>query len=155
MLQRQPIRSATHGKRQIVRQVSRNPRLVCRVSAVPTRSRGASSLTDAENCAESATTDTPQTSSTGSSSASVCPNTVPTARAQAPESASATLVTSVRPQRSAYFPPSQQPAAPLPTTANVTSAIEPAGGDTPVRACSLAATNAAIQVHIAYNSHMC
>src|SRR2546430_7013422 len=45
-------------------------KLVCRlllekkrVSAVPIRSRAASSVTDAETCAESATTETPHTSS--------------------------------------------------------------------------------------------
>src|SRR5205809_198061 len=135
----------------MVKQVSRNPRLVCRVSAVPTSSRGASSLTAAENCAESATTVTPQTSSSGIITARGRANTKPTASAQAPDSVIAALVISVRPQRSAYLPPSQHPNAPLPTTANVTSA-----GAAPCapRACSLAATNATSHVHIAYSSHI-
>src|SRR2546422_8919670 len=47
---------------------------------------------------------------------------------QLPETTIAALVTSVRPQRSAYFPPSQHPMAPLPTTANVTSAASPDAG---------------------------
>src|SRR3989441_488586 len=112
--------------------------------------------TAAENCAESATPATPHTSSRGPSSTSDRPNRAPTESAHDPEIAIATLVTSVRPQRSAYLPPSQQPTAPLPITANVTSAGTPlATGSPPLRTCSLAATNAAIHVHIAYSSHMC
>src|SRR5882762_5221858 len=109
----------------MVAHVSRNPRLVCSVNAVPTYSRGASSLTAAENCAESATTLIPHTSSNGMSAASGAPNNRPTATAHIPDTTIAVLVTSVRPQRSAYVPPSQEPIAPLPTTANVTSAASP------------------------------
>src|SRR5712691_11256103 len=83
----------------MVTQVSRNPRLVCRVSAVPTYSCGASSLTAVENCAESATTVTPQISSSGSSVHSGPPNTIPTVSAQLPDSTIAQLVTQVRPCR--------------------------------------------------------
>src|SRR5256885_7373831 len=69
------------------------------------------------------------------------------------DSVIATLVMSVRPQRSPYFPPSQHPSAPLPTTANVTSAgVRLPAAAPPVRASSLAATNAANHVHIAYSS---
>src|SRR6266571_2487506 len=119
------------------------------------RSRGASSVTAAENCAESATTVTPHTSSRGQSTASDLPNSVPTESAHAPERAIATLVTSVRPQRSPYLPPSQQPSAPLPTTAKVINAGTPLAVESPPRrTLSLAATNAAIQVHIAYSSHI-
>src|SRR2546426_297430 len=83
------------------------------------------------------------------------PNTNPTATAQLPDTTIAALVTNVRPQRSAYFPPSQHPIAPLPTTANVTRAASPVtSACAPRRACSLAATNTAIHVHIAYSSHM-
>src|SRR5882762_5546 len=139
----------------IVAQVSRNPRLVWSVSAVPTYSRGASSLTAAENCAESATALIPQTSSNGMSATSVAPKSRPTTLAHVPDTTIAVLVTSVRPQRSAYFPPSQHPIAPLPTTANVTSAASPVTSASAARrACSLAAMNTAIQVHIAYNSHI-
>ena len=67
----------------------------------------------------------------------------------------APLVTTVRPHRSAYRPPSQHPTAPLPTTANVSSAGSAPPAAPPPRACSLAAMNTAIQVHIAYSSHMC
>src|SRR5258708_6745862 len=139
----------------MVAQVSRNPRLVCSVRAVPTYSCGASSLTAAENCAESATTVMPHRSSSGISAASGAANSRPTASAQLPDTAIATLVTIERPQRSPYVPPSQQPNAPMPTTANVTSAATAVTSvSLPRRACSLAATNAAIQVHIAYTSHM-
>src|SRR5712692_11960901 len=139
----------------MVMQVSKKPRLVCSVSAVPTCSAGASSLTAVENCAESATTLTPQTTSRGRSRASDRPNTTPTASEHTPDTTIAALVTSVRPTRSAYFPPSQHPTAPLPTTANVTSAgSAPPGSASPLRACSLAVTNTAIHVHIAYSSHM-
>src|SRR2546425_5251842 len=49
-----------------------------------------------------------------------------------------------------YIPPSQHPSAPLPTTANVTSAgVRLPAAAPPVRASSLAATNAANHVHIA------
>src|SRR5947209_3651244 len=140
----------------MVRQVSKKPRLVCRVSAVPTSSRGANSLTAAENCAESATTATPHYNRSGTKTASGRAKTKPTAKAQHPDTIMAALVTSVRPQRSAYVPPSQQPRAPLATTANVTSAgTPPPVGSAPVRTPSLAATNAPSQVHIAYSSHMC
>src|SRR2546425_1196101 len=115
----------------MVTQVSRNPRLVCRVSAVPTYSCGASSLTAVENCAESATTVTPQISSSGSSVHSGPPNTMPTVSAQLPDSTIAQLVTQVRPTRSPYFPPSQQPIAPTPTTTKVTRAGRPAPGASP------------------------
>ena len=72
-----------------------------------------------------------------------------------PDTTIAVLVISVRPQRSAYFPPSQHPSAPLPTTANVTSAARPVtSAPGPRRACSLAVMNTAIHVHMAYSSHM-
>ena len=62
----------------------------------------------------------------------------------------AVLVTRVRPQRSAYLPPSQHPMAPLPTTANVTSAASVVvSAPAPRRSRSLAATNTAIHVHMA------
>src|SRR5712692_7674074 len=144
----------------MVTHVSRNPRLVCNVSAVPTYSCGASSLTAVENCAESATTLTPQISSRGSNAHSVPPNSMPTVSAQLPDSTIAQLVTQVRPSRSAYFPPNQLPTAPTPMTTNVTRAGSPSPAafpppcPVPRRIASLAATNAAIQVHIAYSSHM-
>ena len=125
------------------------------MSAVPTWSAGASSLTAVENWAESATTVTPQTRSSGTSTPSGRPNTTPAESAQAPEIIMATLVTTVRPQRSAYSPPSQQPTAPLPTTANVSRAGSAPPAASPPPACSLAAMNTAIHVHIAYSSHMC
>src|SRR6266550_1095013 len=139
----------------MVTHVSRNPRLVCRVNAVPTYSRGASSLTAAENCAESATIVTPQRTSSGASSVSGLPNNVPTTSAQHPDTAMAALVMRVRPQRSAPAPPSQQPTAPLATTTNVASAgTVPATASLPSRARSLCVTNTASHVHIAYSSHM-
>src|SRR3989442_6359754 len=115
----------------MVTQVSRNPRLVCNVSAVPTYSCGASSLTAVENCAESATTLTPQISSSGSIAHTASPNRMPTVSAQLPDSTMAQLVTQVRPWRSAYFPPSQLPTAPTPTTTNVTRARSPANAPSP------------------------
>src|SRR6267143_811890 len=137
-------------------QVSRKPTLVCNVNAVPTYADGASSLTAVENCAESATTLIPQSSRSGTSIQSGSPNSTPTVSAQHPDNTIAQLVTHVRPSRSAYFPPSQLPIAPTPTTKNVTRAgsADSEACSVPRRVASLAATNVAIQVHIAYSSHM-
>src|SRR5437762_6823676 len=128
--------------------VRRNPRRVWSVRAVPTEAAGASSLTAAENCAESAITAIPHTSNTGTRIQSGRPYTSPTPSAHTPDTTIATLVTVVRPSRSAYRPPSQHPIAPIPTTQNVTRAATPiALPPGPRRAVSLAATKLAVHVH--------
>ena len=53
--------------------VSRNPTEVWSVNAVPTPCWGATSVTIALNCAESATTNRPHTSTTGSNIQKLCP----------------------------------------------------------------------------------
>ena len=56
----QPSTLTTAGTAWIVTMVSRNPSEVCNIKAVPTESWGATSVTSALNCAESATTKKPQ-----------------------------------------------------------------------------------------------
>ena len=73
--QRQPASDATRGSSSIVTMVSRKPRQVCRVSAVPTYSTGEYSLTSAENCAESATTAKPQTITSAKNHTGAAPKT--------------------------------------------------------------------------------
>ncbi len=58
----QPNAPDTSTVSHIENAVSRNPTDVCSVSAVPTACGGATSVTSAENCAESATIAKPQTS---------------------------------------------------------------------------------------------
>src|SRR6185436_9613458 len=95
---------AQTGTSRIVTIVSRNPRQVWSVSAVPTYSWGATSVTSAENCAESATIDTPQTNVTATTNRSGPFTRAPTVRAQTPLTAMATMVTGARPAWSAALP---------------------------------------------------
>src|SRR5262249_54101969 len=111
-------------------------------------SGGDSSLMAVENCAESATTATPQIRSTGTRTTSGWANRRPTVKAQSPDTNIATLVIRTRPHWSARFPKNQHPGAPIPTTANVTRGAAP-DGSPGTRADSLAAMNAPIHVHTA------
>src|SRR5258708_4967968 len=84
-----------------------------------------SSVTHAENWAESATTLAPQIAATISSRMGFAPNSRPMNRQQLPLIAIAADVTIVRPTRSAINPAMTQPAAPQPITRNeATSASE-------------------------------
>ncbi len=136
----------------IVTPVSRNPAAVCNARAEPAVPGGASSLTAVENCAESATTVMPHTTSTVSTMAVGAPNRKPTTMALEPESAMAVIVTVVRPSRSANAPAPMQPTAPEATTRKATP-LAAAGGTSPDSA-SVAATKTGTQVHMAYSSHM-
>ena len=77
------------------------PSAVCSVSIVPTRAGSDSSAIDAENCAESATMLTPHTTQTARSAHGGPPNSSPTDAAHEPLTAIATIVSVVRPSRSA------------------------------------------------------
>src|SRR4030095_2751774 len=98
--------------------VSRNPTHVCIVNAVPTYWGSPSSVTQAENCAESATTVAPQIAATNKSSKGIPQNRKPISRQQLPLIAIAHDVTTVRPMRSATNPAATQPTAPQPITRN-------------------------------------
>src|SRR6267142_468278 len=84
-----------------------------------------SSLTQAENCAESATTLAPQMAATISSRIGFAPNSNPIIRQQLPLIAIAHEVTIVRPTRSAIRPAETQPSAPQPTTRNEHHVVPP------------------------------
>src|SRR5882672_12452989 len=77
-----------------------------------------SSVTQAENWAESATTLAPQIAATIRSRIGFAPNSNPITRQQLPLIAIAHEVTIVRPTRSAIRPATTQPAAPQPITKN-------------------------------------
>ena len=68
--QAQPTAATRTGTSWMLPMVSRNPSEVCRVKAVPTACRGATSVTMALNWAESATTKNPQTQASGASTQS-------------------------------------------------------------------------------------
>ena len=133
--------------------MSRKPVAVWSASADPDVPGGASSLTAVENCAESATTVMPQTTTTASSSHVGAPNRRPASTAQVPDSAMAAMVSVVRPSRSASAPAATQPRAPAATTRKA-MALEAAGPALPL-AARLAARKIGTQVHMAYSSHMC
>src|SRR5438132_1950103 len=126
--------------------VSRNPRQIWRVSAVPRYLGSASSVTHAENCALSATTDAPQMTAIASSAAGLAPKKNPTARQHAPETAIAAEATAVRPKRSAAIPAATQPAAPAPITRNDATSARPCGA---WRTSRLARIITGTHVHIA------
>src|SRR5437868_3101949 len=81
---RHPTARTAGGISQIDTSVIANPTQVCVVSAVPTYAGGESSVTAVENCAESATTLTPQTSAIAMVSAGDPPNVSPIVAAHAP-----------------------------------------------------------------------
>jgi hypothetical protein len=135
--------------RWIVTSVSVNPSAVCSVSIVPTRERSASSATDAENWAESATMLIPQTMHTATSATGEPPNSSPIVAAQLPLTAIATIVSVVRPSRSARTPAPTHPIAPDAIVTNAASlAAVPATSGGSVSA-KLACRKTPIHAHIA------
>src|SRR5215472_10680551 len=86
-----------------------------------------SSVTQAENCAESATTEAPQIDATISSQAGLADRKNPITRQQAPEIAIAQEVTRVRPARSARKPAMTQPTAPDPITRKAAASASECG----------------------------
>src|SRR4051794_13068159 len=139
--------------------VSRNPALVCSVSAVPTCVRGVCSVTSAENCAESATAVKPQTIARANRSGSGAPNRSGDARQHAALATIAAPATRALPHSSAHCPATTHPTAPLAIVTNARSdPIALAAGrarDAAAPVLSDVAAKAAIHVHIAYNSHIC
>src|SRR6185436_11627266 len=126
--------------------VNRNPTQVCMVNAVPTYCGSPSSVTQAENCAESATTVAPQIAATNNSGNGFPPKRKPISRQQLPLIAIAHDVTTVRPTRSATSPAATQPTAPQPITRNeATSAAKGEAFET----ARLARIITGIQTHIA------
>ena len=111
--------------------VNKKPRLVCTVTMVPTSQGSLSSITLAENCAESATTVMPQMENNSTTSHGAPPKANPTSRAQVPLMPIAPMVRVVRPTRSAKNPPARQPAAPSPIVVKVTSLALRAAPDPP------------------------
>ena len=101
----------------------------------------------AENCAESPTIATPQTSATATKAQFGPSKTKPIARAQDPETRRSPAVVSVRPMRSDSQPPSRHPGIPAATTAKVSSEARPARAASPVSPAAVA--KARNQPHIA------
>src|SRR5882724_1003719 len=115
---RQPTIFSARGINSIEIVVNKNPRHVCIVSAVPMYCGSPSSVTQAENWAESATTLAPQIAATIKRAIGFAPKNNPMTRQQLPLIAIATEVTIVRPIRSATRPATTQPTAPQPITTN-------------------------------------
>jgi hypothetical protein len=126
-----------------------NPSAVCSVSIVPTRERSASSAIAAENCAESATMLTPQTMQTATSAAGLPPNSKPIEAAQLPLMAIATIVSVVRPSRSARTPAPTHPIAPDAIVANAASFAAIPADSGGIVVAKLACRNTPIHAHIA------
>ena len=97
--------------------VNRKPRDVCRVSMVPRYSVSQSSEMQAENCAESATTENPHTRQTARRMDGFPPYNAPARTAHEPLIVIERIVTVVRPILSARYPARTQPAPPQATTA--------------------------------------
>ncbi len=112
--------------------VSRKPRQVCSVNMLPIASGGESSLTLAENCAESAITVTPHTRPTASTARGGTSTSHPMISAQVPLRDIAPIVVAVRPKRSAQRPPRTAPMAPTPMVAKVARLADDPGLCTPV-----------------------
>jgi len=89
--------------------VNKNPRQVCIVSAVPRYCGSPNSVTQAENCAESAITLAPQIAATNKRSSGGPLKSRPITRQQVPLMAMAVDVTNVRPYLSAKKPPAKGP----------------------------------------------
>src|SRR5438876_11715770 len=111
-----------------------------------------SSVTQVENCAESATTLAPQIAATVKSSKGCAPKNNPIIKQQLPLIPMAHEVTIVRPARSATRPATTQPAAPLPITRNDPTS---AHAGSLLRRERLARIMAGIQGHMASSSHLC
>src|ERR1700682_3109908 len=116
------------------------------VSAVPRYCGSPSSVTQAENCAESAITVAPQIAATKRSKNGLPPKRNPITRQQLPLMAMAHEVTTVRPARSAISPPATQPAAPQPITRNEANS---GGNSDAFETMKLARIITGIQAHIA------
>ena len=99
------------------------------------------------NCAESATTVTPQAAASGHTAQG---GAQPMVAAQAPEASIASAAIRARLKRSASNPRATQPMAPAPTTSAVSA---PAGQDAPC-AAPREARNSPTQAQTAYSSHM-
>ena len=134
--------------------VSRKPIDTCNVSAVPTACASTLSVTSTENCAESAITNQPQTSATGTTSHQLMPYTAPIASAQLPLTAMETVTSHSRPRRSDASPPQMHPAAPTAITANAIAPVTTPLFRREPLAAALAASHAGIHVQKAYSSHM-
>ena len=139
--------AANHGNSRMLTIVSRKPTEVCSVRAVPTWVRTLYSVTSAENCAESATTENPQTDANRKSRSVGAPKKNPAAAEQAALVRSASRAIRAFPSASAQRPAATQPTAPLAIAANAIS--EPVRLSVPCRASRAAPANAEIQVHIA------
>jgi hypothetical protein len=138
---------------RIVTLVSVKPTAVWTDRADPAVPGGASSDTADENCAESATTDTPHTRATRTTIGTGAPNRIPATTADVPEVASAAIVVVVRPTRSAIAPATADPTPPAATTAK---AVREATAASSIPASAkLAIRKIGIHVHIAKSSHMC
>jgi len=105
----------------------------------------------AENWAESATTAKPQITKTGTTMNGESPNTSGVRSATVPETAIDVPAASVRPDLSAQSPKSHAPTPPIPMMKKVAVDTKPSLCPD---ASADAARNAAVQAHIAYNSHM-
>ena len=101
----------------MVNKVNKKPSVVCSVREVPMMSGRHSSVTQAENWAESATTAKPQIAATITSGTGLPPKRKPMVRAMVPLITSDAVVTAVRPRRSASRPAIRLPGAPAAMTA--------------------------------------
>src|SRR5918995_5819091 len=133
---------------RIVTPVRRKPTEVCSARALPAVPGGDSSLTAVENCAESATTVMPHTTTTARMIQVGAPNSRPAATALEPDNSIAAIVRVVRPRRSASAPAATQPSAPPATTRNAIALA--AGALTSPLTARLAARKVGTQGHIAY-----
>ena len=143
----QPAAATASGTSWIETIVSRKPTEVWMVNAVPVYSGGLSSVIEAENWAESATTETPQTSKTAVSSGSGAVCKTATSSAMLPLTIIAALVVIVRPMRSALAPATRHPIPPLPITAKASKA---ASVLEPPPVVTLSTKKIGTHVHIAY-----
>ncbi|MFO7533838.1 MAG: hypothetical protein R6W93_15375 [Candidatus Limnocylindrales bacterium] len=108
---------------------------------------GVSSVTAAENCAESATTVTPQITATSVVRSGSAQKLCAVTTAALPLIAIAMMVSVVRPARSASSPAPMQPTPPTATTTKATR-LAMAASSTPA-AAKLASRNTGIHVHMA------
>src|SRR5690242_960818 len=112
--------------------VSAKPTASCSARADPAYTGSASSVTDAENCAEPAITDAPRPSSTPTSPAVDAEYASGLARQHAALTSIAALVVAVRPTLSAAPPASTAPDRPAtPTAANTTTPVSRRAGSAP------------------------
>ena len=116
-----PTHSAAADVSLIDTIVSRNPRQVCTVRAVPRYSSSVVSETMAENCAESATTETPHTAASRRSTPNGAWNAGTVSAQQVALTIMAHAATLARPRRSAENPAATAPIAPAPMAAKAAS----------------------------------